>query len=203
MWCQDCLEPACGLCAFDKHPMQSHSLMLAVTFISRVRKDVLAHSHRMLRQTTRGMDKNENSFYEFEDKLQDLFDESKALHQLASDLRTLIPAVESASGVRTLHEADKELKRIQAKAWTVSVIEEDTDEGASLRAQGRGDDLSSTVGSFGLWANRVSEGRARLTWDADKLLLCAFSGPTPHPQPVLQVWGARGGGAYLLSDYYS
>ncbi|XP_063848779.1 uncharacterized protein LOC135093430 [Scylla paramamosain] len=186
MWCKDCEEPACGMCGFDKHPMRSHNVVMATTFINSIRTDLLGRSHRMLHQATKEMVKNENAFIECEKRLLRLFQDSQTLHLMDNGLRSLIPAMEAATGVRALHFADKELKRIQAEAWKIPISEE-TDEGASSRPQIPVEAESSGMGALSLWMGQVSGGRARLMWHANKLLLCAFSGPSPHSQPVLQL----------------
>lgn len=208
MWCVDCMEPACGLCVFDKHPMRSHNLVRAITFISRMRKELLTKSQQMLRQTSQAMLKNEKAFHRCEVKLLKLFEENKELHQLSNDLRVLISSVESTTRVQPLFRAGKELRRLKAKTWTFPAIykyslEKNIDGGASPTAQSSHGNLSSAMGALGLWVGQVGGGRARLTWDAEKLLLCAASGTSPHPEPVLQVcWGSgEGGGGGSLSSW--
>lgn len=192
MWCVDCMEPACGLCVFDKHPMRSHNLVRGITFINGMKKKLLNNSDEMLRQTRQAILKNENAFQKCEVKLVELFEESKELHQLNNDLRVLISSVEFTTRVQPLLRAGKELRRIKAKTWIFPAfhqcsLEEDNDGGAFSMTQSSAGNLNSAMGALGLWVGQVGGGRARLTWDADKLLLCASSGSSPHPQPVLQL----------------
>ncbi|XP_045126722.1 uncharacterized protein LOC123513554 [Portunus trituberculatus] len=186
MWCKDCEEPACGLCVFDKHPMQSHKVIVATTYINSIRANLLTRSHKLLRQTMKEMIKNENSFLDSENTLLRLFQESQALHLIDNDLRSLIPFIEAASGSRSLHLADRELKRIQVIAWKIP-FDENTDDDASFPPQSPVEAASSGIGALSLWTGQISGGQARLMWHADRLLLCAFSGSSPHSQPILQL----------------
>ncbi|KAG0714784.1 hypothetical protein GWK47_013461 [Chionoecetes opilio] len=202
MWCKDCMEPACGLCGFDNHPVQEHRVVRVTTYISGIRKDLLANSHRMLRQTSQGMVKNDAALQEYEGKLLEALEESKALHQLHGELRALIPEVESATGIRPLHRAEMALKRIQAKAWTVPAIHQ-----SNLSHEGDADascseDLLSVRQPPGVRVGNATGRRARLRWDADRLLLCAMSGASPHPQPVLQLVAVDSLGAAAFPEVF-
>lgn len=186
MWCVDCEEAACGLCVFDKHPMPTHNVVMATTFINSIRTDLLSRAHMMLRQTSKEMIKNENAFLDCENRLLRLFQQSQALHLMDNDLRSVIPATEAATGTRSLHLAEKELRRIQANAWRIP-LSEYTDEDAAPLPEGPVEAQSSGIGALSVWTGQVSGGQARLMWHADRLLLCAFSGSSPHSQPILQL----------------
>lgn len=203
MWCRDCGEPACGLCVFDKHQVPDHMVEPAISYVSDTKKELLAHMEKLQRQTRRGLDRNLSAFRECEVQLLKLFGEDRDLLQVDASLRKLKHLVESATAVRTLYHAKKELGWIQANVWAANKIRNDEDlddnddevqHGASAMVQQGTADLHKAVESLGVQVGLENGRRARLAWDEDRLLVCATLGPSPYPQPVLQVlWQRKGG----------
>lgn len=193
MWCRDCNEPACGLCVFDKHQMPTHMVEPANLYVSDTKNEMLAHLDRLHRRTRRGIARNKKAFHACEIQLLKLFRDDKELLQLDGSLRKIKHLVESATAVRTLSHARKELGWIQAKVWNSPMIRDDDDEepddlqGASAMAQRRVEDLDTAVESLGVQVSLENGRRARLEWEEDRLLVCTTSEASAQPKPVLQL----------------
>lgn len=192
MWCRDCNEPACGLCVFDKHQLPTHCVEPANLFVNDTKNDLLTHLDKLHRQTRRGIARNKNAFHACEMKLLKLFRDDRELLQLDGSLRKIRHLVESATSVRTLVHARKELGWMQTKVWNSPMIkdnddEEPDDQNASAIAQRRAEDLDLAVESLGVQVSLENGRRARLEWDEDRLLVCTASEASSYPKPVLQV----------------
>lgn len=204
MWCRDCTEPACGLCVFDKHQIPTHQVEPANVYVSDTKNELLTHLERLHRQTRRGIARNKRAFHACEMQLLKLFRDDKELLQLDGSLRKIKHLVESATAVRTLSHAWKELRWMQTKVWNSPMIRDNDDEkpdgqSASAMAQRRAEDLDTAVESLGVQVSLENGRRARLEWDEDRLLVCTASEASAEPKPVLQVlWQGPGGGVIFF-----
>lgn len=191
MWCRDCVEPACGLCVFDKHPMPLHTVEPAILYVSNTKKELLNHLDRLSRQTRSGIVRNKKAFHACETQLLKHFRDDRELLQLDGTLKNLQHLVESATGVRTLYHVHRQLRWIQTQMWNSTLIRDDDEDGdqngASASAQSRRENLNTVVESLGLQVGLENGRRARLEWDQDRLLVCATPESSAHPRPVLQV----------------